>query len=130
MARNSNVNKEEKALRRSKGEGCISKKPRKDGLYQGYFIVGRDEETGKLIKKFAYGKTKEEVRKKLDEIKLQAKQGAFEIKDKGTLDECFKKWLEFRTKLEPTTKKTYESYYRNSFQSVLGAIKLEEIKKD
>lgn len=48
--------------KRANGEGTICK--RKDGLWTAAVTLGRDNETGKLIRKFVYGKTKKEAQEK------------------------------------------------------------------
>ena len=53
------------AKKRINGEGTIGK--RKDGRWEARYTVGRDPDTGKLIRKNILGKTQAEVRAKLKE---------------------------------------------------------------
>ena len=58
------------AKKRVNGEGTIGK--RKDGRWEARYIVGRDPETGKQIRKSILGKTQAEVRAKLKDALAEA----------------------------------------------------------
>ena len=58
------------AKKRVSGEGTIGK--RKDGRWEARYIVGRDPETGKQIRKSILGKTQAEVRAKLKDALAEA----------------------------------------------------------
>lgn len=76
--------------RRDKGEGSISK--RKDGTWTARLDIGTTPEGKRKIKAF-YGKTENEVKKKLREFKKElAKTDYTEIK-KLTVSELTKEWL-------------------------------------
>ena len=60
------------AKKRANGEETIGK--RKDGRWEARYIVGRDPETGKQIRKNILGKTQAEVRTKLKEALAEASE--------------------------------------------------------
>ena len=51
------------ARKRANGDGSIRK--RKDGRWEGRYVVGRDPDTGKMVTKNVLGKTQAEVKEKL-----------------------------------------------------------------
>ena len=60
------------AKKRANGDGNIRK--RKDGRWEGRYVVGRDPDTGKMITKNVLGKTQAEVKEKLREAIENSKQ--------------------------------------------------------
>ena len=72
---------------------CISKKPRKDGRFQGYVTIDG-------VKKYVYGRSREDVEKKIKEF-LQNGIPQKKRRKKGTsptLSEWLDKWLELYKK--------------------------------
>ena len=77
--------------KRDYGEGSISK--RKDGTWTGRIFLGYSPE-GKQVVKAVYGKTENEVKKKLKAIKTElAKYDNVNVK-KVSFNELLKHWLE------------------------------------
>ncbi len=72
------------------GEGSITK--RKDGRFMGCITTSRDN-TGKLIKKYVYGLTKQEVITKMDKIKHELLLGNYLEPDNITLETWLLYWL-------------------------------------
>lgn len=84
-----------KAKRRKKGEGSIFR--RKDGRWAGYIQVGYAPD-GKLVRKWVYGRTSEEVAQKLLEIRLQQKQGLIRPPSDVLVAYWAMAWLEQKAK--------------------------------
>ena len=61
-------------MKRGNGEGSIYQ--RKDGRWMGSITTGRNE-NGKVVRKTVYGKTKQEVIKKMDSIKHELSIGTY-----------------------------------------------------
>lgn len=112
--------------RRENGEGCISKKPRKDGRYQGYVDVGINPKTGKKKRKYLYGKTPKEVKEKRNEINGQIYSGTYCDPGKTTFGEWLDNWLHLYkgNDIKQTTWERYESIIKNHLKPCLGQKKL------
>jgi integrase len=72
----------------AKGGGNIRK--RSDGRWEARYTTGIDPKTGKQIQKSVYGKTQNEVRKKLTEVTAEIDNGTYIPPEKKTV----KQWLE------------------------------------
>ena len=73
--------------RRGSGEGSITE--RKDGTWQASLVIGYDVETGKPKRKYFYGKSRKEVRKKLTETLGQVQSGTYQEPTKLKVYEWF-----------------------------------------
>ena len=93
-----------KSGKRANGEGGITQ--RKDGTWQGEFVIERDPITGKYKKKTVYGKTKAEVADKIGKIKHELSSGIFISEDKIR----FSDWLGKRVKAWRATVLEVERY--------------------
>ncbi|SMC44742.1 tyrosine-type recombinase/integrase [Sporomusa malonica] len=116
--------------KRANGEGTICK--RKDGLWTAAITVGRDEKTGKLIRKYVYGKTKTEVQEKKTTLFEQSKGITFVDADKVTVEQWIKKWLETyaRPKVRQNTYESYESVATRHVIPALGKNKLTKLQSN
>lgn len=113
-----------KAGRRPKGDGGICQ--RKDGRWQATLTVGRDA-NGKQIRRTVYGRTKEEARKKLDDLKQLHSQGSLPAAS-TTLMAFYSRWLaEKRRQVKARTVEFYARYMEHHVLPRLGGVKLERI---
>lgn len=109
----------------SNGEGSITKY--KNG-YRASIRLGRDEETGKLIRKEFYGKTKREVQEKLNNFKKDMMM-CTNIQN-VTLLQYYKDYIE-NIVVQNYKYNTYRSYARYQIyleKYPLGKMKLQDIK--
>ena len=114
--------------KRANGEGTICK--RKDGLWMTAVIIGRDAETGKLIRKYCYGKTKGEVQQKKNALLEQSKGPVYIDADKITVGQWVEKWLDIYAKasVRANTFIGYRSVVKNHILPLLSEIKLQRLK--
>jgi len=116
-----------KKTRRGKGEGSIYK--RKDGRWSAYQHIGYTEK-GHEKRKYFYGRTRQEVRNKLQKYQLRGLAGNF--KDPGQL--TFGKWLKLWVKnyivfsVKQSTLERYEQNIRVHLAPVLGDIKIQNLQ--
>ena len=114
--------------RRAKGEGSIYFLESKN-CYTSVLQIGITKE-GKRKRKYFYGKTKKEVKKKMDDYKLLNPISGGKINE-FTVSEWFKYWL-FNIKkrdIKPKSFERYESLYRNYIEgSEIGNIPLYKLK--
>lgn len=113
--------------RRGNGEGSICK--RKDGLWQCQVTIGFDD-NGKPKRKTYYGKTREEVRDKLNEALMKVKTKTFKEPTKYTFGEWIDIWLNdyMKNSLRKTTWESYETQVRLHIKPALGSIKLIKLQ--
>lgn len=67
---------------RGNGEGSLRKRP--DGLWEGRYTAGTNEQ-GKLVRRSVYGKTRAEAAEKLKEKLAQTEKGALVLTEQGRL---------------------------------------------
>jgi integrase len=101
--------------KKANGEGSVQKYYQ-NGVFKGWrgrISVGYND-NGELKRKTFYGKTKQEVLKKMTEYRYKQNIGQLPADDKITLAEWFRTWLfEFRKHdLKPSSFERYESIYR------------------
>ena len=89
--------------RRDKGEGSISQ--RKDGIWTSRIDIGTTPEGKRKIKAF-YGKTENEVKKKLREFKKELIKNELQETKKMTVSELSNEWL--NTKLYEVKASSYD----------------------
>lgn len=113
--------------RNANGSGCI--RQRADGRWEGIYSTGEVDGAGKYTKHSIYGKTQEEVRKKLTQITGEIDEGTYTSPSKYRLSDWIDNWLEVYVK--PNVKDfTYDSYSgicRNYIVPTLGNTKLKEL---
>lgn len=109
--------------RNAQGNGSIRK--RKDGTWEARYTVGRDMRTGKQTQKSVYGKTQQEVRKKLSQITSELDNGVFTEPSKLTVGQWLDIFLaDYNGNVKEFTQKSYEIYCTNHLKPMLGRIKL------
>ena len=98
--------------KRANGEGSIAFYSSRN-CYRGQLTIGIDE-NGKAKRKSFYGKTKKEVKEKMDNYKLLNPIGAAAINE-YTVGTWFNYWVWNIKKrdIKPKTFERYESIYRN-----------------
>ena len=110
-----------------------SKKANGEGSVKGWrttITIGHDD-TGKLVRKQFYGKTKLETIKKKDEYMSKSAAGLLPCDEKITLQEWIKIWLyEYRINdLRPSTLERYCGIYKiYILNSPIGLKKLKDLK--
>lgn len=114
--------------KRSNGEGTICK--RSDGRWMLSVMLGRDHKTGKIIRKYYYGKTKSEVLQKKEALHEQRKGPVYIDADKITVGQWVEKWLTVYAKasVRENTYAGYRSVVDNHILPLLGGIKLQKLR--
>jgi integrase len=114
--------------KRANGEGTICK--RKDGLWTAAVTIGRDGKTGKLIRKYVYGKTKAETQEKKTALIEQSKGILYIDTDKLTVGQWMEKWLEVyaQPSVRPNTFQSYRIMVYKHIIPALGPVKLAKLQ--
>ncbi len=115
------------AKKRANGDGNIRK--RKDGRWEGRYVVGRDPDTGKMITKNVLGKTQAEVKEKLREAIENSKQLDYTKEGKYTVGQWMDEWFEAyaKVKVRPSSHQTYKGYIENHIKPNIGDIPIEKL---
>lgn len=112
--------------RRARGEGSI--RQRKDGTWEGRFVIGVDPGTGKDIRKSVYAKTQKEVRKKMTEAIAALDRDDYREPCKMTLAQWLDIWQrDYLGGVKPSTADLYRNQIRLYIKPALGATKLESL---
>ena len=114
------------AKKRAAGEGSICQ--RKDGLWMGRIILGRDSK-GKAVRKSVYGHTQKEARDKADKLRKQFESGLTTEKV-GTVGEFLEMWLEDDVRVSRDGNKTIREYtdtVKNYIKPYLGHLKFQKL---
>ena len=115
-----------KKQRGTKGAGTVRR--RADGRWEARFTVGINSKTGKEIRKSVYGKTQNEVRKKMTEAIAAVDNGTYKEPCKMTLEEWLEVWLEkFIRNLKPATIASYRAQVYNNIIPIIGAVPLSSL---
>ena len=111
------------AKKRANGEGTI--RQRADGRWEGLYTVN-------YKRKSVYGKTQDEVRKKLNAVLNEIDNGVYVENSCITLGAWLDEWLEVYAKptVKLSTYGSYEGYIRNHIKPSLGKIKLSTLRAD
>jgi integrase len=111
--------------KRANGEGTIYS--RKDGRYEGAAFVPTTAGTYKRVR--VYGRTHDEVRKKLTKLLEQADQGILVASESWTVEQYLTYWLEHvvRVRRQPKTYQGYESVVRRHLIPELGKKRLGKL---
>lgn len=111
------------AKKRANGEGTI--RQRKDGRWEGIYTVN-------YKRKSVYGKSQEEVRKKLNKILNEIDTGMYTEKSNITFGAWLDEWLEVYAKpsIKLSTYGSYEGFIRNHIKPEIGKIKLTSLRPD
>jgi integrase len=117
--------------KRGNGENSIRRLKHRN-LWEGRYVIGVDPKTGKLIRPSVYGKTRAEVKDKLDEIKEQQNQGAYYEFDKLTLHQWIDiyLWQIKQPNLKPKTFSQYaEDVEKRIKPSKLAKMKIKDVRR-
>lgn len=114
--------------RTANGSGCI--RLRKDGRWEGIYSIPATDGAGKYVRKSVYGKTQEDVRKKLTQIISEIDEGTYSDASKYTVSEWLETWLDTYVKpaVKDFTLDSYSNICRNHIIPSLGKLKLKELK--
>lgn len=115
------------AKKRANGDGNIRK--RKDGRWEGRYVVGRDPDSGKMITKNVLGKTQAEVKEKLKKAIENSKQLDYTKEGKYTVGQWLDEWFEAyaKVKVRPSSHQTYKGYIENHIKPNIGEIPIEKL---
>lgn len=114
------------------GEGAVYR--RKDGRWAASVSLGTEkDDSGKVrrVRREVYGKTKSDVMKKLDGLRLELMRGE-NITDKLTTGVWLERWLEesARVTVRETTYIQYKAQVQNHVTPALGRIPLRKLSPD
>lgn len=111
------------AKKRANGEGTI--RQRKDGRWEGLYTIN-------YKRKSVYGKTQDEVRKKLNKVLNDIDSGMYIENTNITFGAWLDEWLEVYAKpsVKLSTYGSYEGYIRNHIKPEIGKVKLSVLRAD
>ncbi|BER92723.1 tyrosine-type recombinase/integrase [Atrimonas thermophila] len=115
--------------RRGNREGSIYK--RKDGRWCGALFLGYDFQ-GKPIRKYFYGKTRQEVVEKLTKALRDQQVGLLSVKNDQTFGEWIWSYLELYKKqqVRPTTYELYRTILKKHLPPRLASIQLSKLRPE
>ncbi|MDD5980611.1 MAG: site-specific integrase [Clostridium sp.] len=115
------------AKKRANGDGSIRK--RKDGRWEGRYVVGHDPVTGKMISRNVLGKTQAEVKEKLRTAIENSKRLDYTRTGKYTVGQWMDEWFEAyaKVKVRPSSHQTYKGYIENHIKPNIGDIPIEKL---
>jgi hypothetical protein len=112
--------------RNAKGGGSIRKRP--DGRWEGRYTPGRNPGTGRQIQRSVYGKSQQEVRKKLQAVCVSINDGLYIDPIGYTVGQWLDIWLyEYMPNIKPSTLISYEGHIKNHIKPEIGAAKLVKL---
>lgn len=110
--------------RRGKGEGGIRK--RTDGRWEGTLQLGWGD--GKRRRKFVYGRTRQEVQRKLAQARRQLEDYGTVGDDRQTVEHFLSRWLaHMESRVRPRTYADYEGVVNNHLVPALGKVRLVKL---
>ena len=113
------------AGRRGRGEGSIQK--RKDGRWAAVIDLGWGD--GKRSRKIVYGRTRQEVARKLTDLLKARKDGLPIPNENKKIDAFLADWLEtMKPTVRPRTWQRYEEYVRLHVTPTLGRIRVAKLE--
>lgn len=115
------------AKKRANGDGSIRK--RKDGRWEGRYVVGHDPITGKMISRNVLGKTQAQVKEKLRTAIENSKRLDYTQTGKYTVGQWMDEWFEAyaKVKVRPSSHQTYKGYIENHIKPNIGDIPIEKL---
>ena len=115
------------AKKRANGDGSIRK--RKDGRWEGRYVVGHDPVTGKMISRNVLCKTQAEVKEKLRTAIENSKRLDYTQTGKYTVGQWMDEWFEAyaKVKVRPSSHQTYKGYIENHIKPNIGDIPIEKL---
>jgi integrase len=119
-----------KRKRRGNQEGSIVQRP--DGRWASVITLARNPNTGKLRRRWMYGKTRQEVVAKLAHAQSDRARGAFVEPHRMTIGQWLNTWLSdyARPKVRQTTFDNYDGLVRRHLVPVLGRLPLQSLRAD
>lgn len=116
-----------KNTRNAHGSGSI--RQRSNGLWEARYTIGFNPQDGKQVQKSVYGKTQQEVRKKLQSITASIDNGTYSEPSKFTVAAWCDIWLSEYTKhLKDRTRIEYGRTIKNYIVPNIGNIKLKSLR--
>lgn len=114
--------------RAANGSG-LQPRLRSDGRWEGRAPIKKDPATGKTKYKYIYGKTSEEVARKLREITASVDSGTYTEPKRMPLKDWLDIWLaEYTGAIKPGTLKAYSDNVRLYIKPALGAVRLCDLQ--
>ena len=115
------------AKKRANGDGSIRK--RKDGRWEGRYVVGHDPITGKMISRNVLGKTQAQVKEKLRIAIENRKRLDYTQTGKYTVGQWMDEWFEAyaKVKVRPSSHQIYKGYIENHIKPNIGDIPIEKL---
>lgn len=108
--------------------GAGSIRQRANGSWEGRYSDGFDPATGKQVQRSIYGKTKKEVRQRLNKILTEIANHTYTQPSKMTVSAWLNTWLkDYTENVKPFTKKAYDDRIRLHIIPAIGAIKLSAL---
>jgi len=108
--------------KRANGEGTI--KRRSDGRFEGQ--VRLELPSGESHRQSVYGKTKQEVSRKISKLKQQQRDNTLSLAKAPSLKQYLESWW-YDERLKPSTLKNRELNVRVRIVPVIGGIKLDKV---
>lgn len=117
------------ANKRGNGEGSISKRP--DGTWWARITIGVDK-NGKQKRKAFYGKTRQEVQKKMTAALNEINTNTYIEPSKLTLETWLNNWFNEYSlnSIKQSTRVSYETFITKHINPVIGKIKLQNLRPD
>lgn len=109
---------------RGRGEGSIQQRP--DGTWRATISLGVSPD-GKRRRKDIYGKTKQEVQKKLRNAQTANDAGKLPTPNRTTVEEYLKFWIENISKAATSTKDRYQQDIRTKINPLIGKVRLQQL---
>jgi integrase len=118
------------AKKRGNGEGTISQ--RKDGRWEGKLTIGYDPQSGKTKRSTFYGKTRQEVRSKMDDVKVQMKLGSYVQNNKINVGDWLCQWLDVyaQSRIRISTFEKYKSLVQKHIVPSLGKMLISDLRPE
>lgn len=115
--------------KRANGEGSIYRR-KSDGRWIASVTLGRDEATGKLVRKYVYGASKNEVLEKKTLLLEKSRGQTYVNADKITVGEWMRQWLDIYAKssVRANTLSGYRAMIDGHIIPRLGNVRLQKLK--
>lgn len=119
-----------KAVKTRSGNNTGTIRKRSNNSYEARVTVGRDPKTGKQIQKSIYGKSKKEVRQKMQQLIIDVDSGNYRQPNNITVQSWMKEWLEVfcKSKVKQYTYTSYDTIIRTHINPKIGEVKLTDLK--
>lgn len=120
--------KQSSKSRSGNNTGTIRK--RSNNSYEARVTVGRDPKSGKQIQKSIYGKTKKEVRQRMQQLIIDVDNGSYHQPNNVIVKDWMREWLETfcKNKVKQYTYTSYDTIIRNHINPRIGEAKLTDLK--